>query len=131
MKRLFVFVVATLLMACVKQLGEPEAALPPMKLTSPTIRITAPRDGQGVSAGQAVAVTATITDDKQLEKVRLFVLNKATGDQVLFLETYLDVKSYNLSAAFTPEAGFMYTIVIQTTDLKNNNAESHIGVVCN
>jgi hypothetical protein len=127
--KLLLVIVAMLLTGCVKQIRG--TVLPPMSLTAPTVRITAPRDGQRVSAGQTVLITATLTDNIQLEKVHLFVTSRAGGAQVLHLEKYLDGKSYNLSESFTPAAGSMYTIKIVAADLNNNNTETQVGVTCN
>ena|SRR5215218_8291366 len=130
MKPLFVFI-ATLLMACVKQNRYPDLARPTMNLTAPRIKLTSPRDFQRFTAGQTVSITAIITDDEQLEKVCLFVTNRATGIQVLRSERYLDVKNYNLSESFFPVAGPRYTIEIEAVDRNNNNAETRIEVSCN
>jgi len=133
MKRLFVIVVliATFLMACVKQTIHTDQDAPILSVVSPRIKLTSPQDFQRFSAGQTVVITATITDDEQLEKVHLLVINRATGAQVLRLEKNMDVKSYTLSESFIPVAGPRYTIKIEAVDGNNNNAKTQIDVSCN
>jgi hypothetical protein len=130
MKPFFVIVIATLLTGCVKQDRGADLALPTMSSTAPIIRLTSPRDYQRFDAGQIATITATITDNKQLQKVRLIV-TRANGTQVLRLEKYLDVKSYDLSESFTVTAGPRYIIRIEAIDQNNNNVQTRIDVSCN
>lgn len=127
MKRFAVF--AMLLVACTKQDGGLDVAGPAMSLTAPMIQITTPRDFQRFRAGQTVSITATITDNNQLQKVRLIV-NRANGTQVLRLEKSLDVKSYALSESFTMMTGPQYNIRIEAVDQHNNNTITRIAVSC-
>src|SRR5215217_31136 len=119
MKPFFVIVIVTLLMGCVKQNSGSDLARPSMRLTAPMIKLTSPQDYQRFSAGQIVSITATITDNNQLQKVRLLV-TRSTGAQVLRLEKYLDVNSYKLSESFIVTAGPQYIIRIEAVDQNNN-----------
>lgn len=125
MKLLLSIVFATLLMGCEKQVRD--AGVPP-PLSAPIIKITSPTDLQHFSAGQTVTITATITDNDQLDKVRLLVSNKEIGVEVLRLEKHLDVKSYTLSESFTAAASRWYTIKIEAVDLNHNNAKTQMEV---
>lgn len=128
MKPFFVVVITTLLLGCAKTISESDT-VPSRRYRFLTVGLTSPRDGQSVSPGQPVSIIATITNDAQLEKVRLVVSNKGTGAEVLRLEKYLDVKTYTLSESFTPEAGRRYTIRVEAWDQHNNKAETQIGVI--
>ena len=129
MKSFFVIVIVALLVGCGKQNRGSDLIPPRISLTAPIISLTSPQDFQRFSAGQTVSITATITDNKQLQKVRLLV-TRTTGAVVLRLEKYLDVKSFTLSESFTPTAGPQYIIKIEALDQNNNNAQTRIEVSC-
>lgn len=125
-RQLLIAVILVLMVSCSKK----SSAVNDTEL--PVITLVTPIINQSYTAGQAINITGTVTDNNSIAEIHIHVTNVADGMK------YLDVHLYpgNASTAFsnhdlTTVAGITYKVEIIAIDRAVNEAISSVQVSCN
>ncbi len=91
---------------------------------APVITFTSPANNQVFSGGQAVPISASLSDNKRVAEVHVHVSNNATGTLLMDVHRYPNAASYALNETFTVQAGIQYKIqlLVKDNSANENNA---------
>jgi hypothetical protein len=125
-KGLFVVISLVLLMSCSKKSSTVnDNELPVISLTTPSIN-------QTYTAGEAINITGTVSDNNSIAEVHIHVTNVATGIKYLDVHLYPGSSSTSFSNHdIMAAAGIAYKVEIIAIDRAVNEAISSVQVSCN
>jgi len=98
-------------------------------LVKPVITINTPFNGQVFTAGQAIPISGTITDNQYIAEVHIHVSNNLTGTLLMDVHLYPAASSATFNQSLTASAGIEYKIQVIAKD-KNVN-ETTASVLAN
>jgi hypothetical protein len=97
----------------------------------PVIMLTAPPNAQTFSAGQAVTVTATVSDNQKIREIHLEIINTTTGAFITH-EHYTPVNaSFVINRIFTAQPASAYKIKVEAEDMFENKTKAEVSISSN
>lgn len=97
----------------------------------PVILINTPVNGQVVTGGSMVNITAAITDDARLAEIHVHISNNATNQQLIDIHRYPEAASYSLNESFQVQAGITYLIRVLAIDKSGKTGSGSVLVTAN
>lgn len=97
----------------------------------PVIEFASPTNNQTFSAGQTIAISATITDNTLVKDLHLEIINTTTGAFLTHEHYAANASSYTLSKTFVAQANATYKIKVQAEDDSRNIAKGEVTVISN
>ena len=94
----------------------------------PVITVTAPSGNQVFTVGQTVTVTSAFTDQDNIQKTQIHVVNKSSNADVLHAEGHPGTVSATLTGSFTAAAGVTYKIEVEAVDVAGNESKVELQV---
>lgn len=124
-KVLFIgFTACLLFVACKK---ENESA----DTQAPVVSIATPTNNQSVTVGQAIPITANMSDNGKISEVHLEIINNTTGAFLTHEHYAPDAATYTLSRTFTPSAAGTYRIKVEAEDSNGNQSQVSVLISAN
>lgn len=96
--------------------------------TSPVIVLSNPSDGQSFTAGQAITISGSVTDDNYIAEIHIHVSNNNTGVLLMDVHLYPAGASATFSQSLTSAAGVTYKIQVIAKDKAVNEGRSTVLV---
>ncbi|MET0461701.1 MAG: Ig-like domain-containing protein [Chitinophagaceae bacterium] len=97
----------------------------------PAVIITTPAAHQQFNAGQTVAITGTVTDNKKLAELHVHISNLVTGALLVDIHRYPTTSSYALNETFQVQAGIFYRIQVIAKDNSANEGRASVEISTN
>ena len=94
----------------------------------PVIQILSPVDGTSFTAGSAVNINGTITDNKRLVEIHVHILNVVTGQLLIDIHRTPDGSTFSLNESFQVAAATQYRLQVIAKDNSNNENRSTIFI---
>lgn len=98
---------------------------------APVISLVSPLDGQSFNAGETVAITGQLSDNKILSEVHIHISNIANGDLLVDIHRYPGAGTYELNETFVGLAGIQYRIQVIVKDNSANESRATVNVIAN
>ncbi len=95
---------------------------------APVITLTTPSNNQVFTVGQTVTVTSAFTDQDNIQKTQIHVVNKSSNADVLHVEGHPGSVSATLTGSFTAAAGVTYKIEVEAVDVAGNESKVELEV---
>ena len=99
--------------------------------TLPVITLNNPTNGQVFTAGQNIAISGSITDDKFIAEVHIHVTNTNTGTLLMDVHLYPANSNATFNQSITAVSGINYKIQVIAKDRAVNEARASVEVSSN
>ena len=94
----------------------------------PVINFSSPTVGQVYTAGQAINISGTITDNDRIAEVHIHVTNINTGSLLMDVHLYPGSNTASFNQSITAAAGINYKILVTAKDRAVNEGRNSVEV---
>ena len=97
----------------------------------PVVTISSPTSGQVFTAGQAINIAGTISDDKFIAEAHVHVTNTNNSALLMDIHIYPNASTASFNQTLTAVAGVNYKIQVIAKDRAVNETTGAVQVSCN
>ena len=97
----------------------------------PVIVINSPDNNQVFNAGARVIITGSVTDNKQVDELHIYVSDVFTGALLIDIHRAPETSSYSLNESFQAQSGIDYKIQVIAKDNSNNENRASVEISTN
>ena len=97
----------------------------------PVVTINSPVANEVFSAGESIAITATLSDNQKLTEVHVHISDNSTGKLLIDIHRNPGTAVYNLNETFLAEAAINYKIQVIAKDNAANENRATVEITSN